>query len=632
MKYGLIKVAAASPRIRVADTAFNSQAMVECAHRVAKENVGVLVFPELSMTAYTANDLLFSESLLAGAEQGVIDYMEQTKDLPLISFLGVPVSTFGRIYNCAAAICEGKLLGLVPKYALGNYGEFNESRWYARPMAQNLPLCYAGQETMIGTNLIFSCTSMPELKIAAEICEDIWVSEPISCRHTAAGANLIVNLCASDEFFGKSALRRDMTRVQSKRACCAYVLADAGDGESSTDLVFAGNHIMCSLGEVVAEKAPFSEGDTLIATLDLGTVHSRRLRANFSPDTTGYLYPAFTLPLQKTEIFPRPDAYPFIPKDGSGMETALAIQSHALASRMRHIHAKCAILGLSGGLDSTWAVIVAKKAVELLGMPASAVLAVTMPCFGTSSRTKNNAIALADALGVTLMEVNISQAVTQHLRDLGHDTVTPDLTFENAQARERTQVLMDLSNAKGGLVVGTGDLSEGALGWCTYNGDHMSLYSVNGSVPKTLMRHITLAYAQQSPEPLKSILIDVVGTPVSPELLPPKDDQISQVTEDIIGAYELHDFFLWHIMQNGSSAKKILRLAESAFEGYFDRETIRQTLIKFLRRFFSQQFKRSCMPDGPKVTQVSLSPRGDLRMPSDACGALWLKEIENPEE
>ena len=629
MKNGLIKVAAAAPRIRVADTPFNTNSLIDCATAAAKEGAGVVVFPEMVMTAYTANDLVFSESLLNGAEDGMAHYIEATKDLPIISFVGVPVRAHGRIYNCAAAVCSGKLLGLVPKCALGNYGEFNESRWYAHPMSYTVPLFYAGQNTYLGTDLIFTCDVMPELTIAAEICEDIWVSEPISCRHTSAGANLIVNLCASDEFFGKSALRRDMTRVQSKRACCAYVLADAGEGESTTDLVFAGNHIMCQLGDVVAEKAPFSDGDTLLATLDLGTVASRRLRANFEPETQGYMYISFTLPLVETPIYPKPDPTPFIPADGSGCETALGIQVAALAARIRHVNAKCAILGVSGGLDSTLALIVAVKAMEKLGRPASDVLSVTMPCFGTSNRTKNNAVALTEALGATLLTIPVGEAVTVHLRDLGHDIENHDVTYENAQARERTQVLMDLANQRGGLVVGTGDLSELALGWCTYNGDHMSMYSVNGSIPKTLMRHMLTVYANQCEAPLSDILKDIVSTPVSPELLPPKEGQITQVTEDIVGSYDLHDFFIWHMLLGGASAKKMLRLAEAAFEGVYHPTTIKNTLKIFLRRFFSQQFKRSCMPDGPKVTQVSLSPRGDLRMPSDASAAIWLAELED---
>ncbi len=628
MKDGLIRVAASAPRIRVADTVYNASQLIDAAHRAAKEKVGVLVFPEMSMTAYTANDLLFFDSLLRGAEQGLLRYMKETAELPLLSFVGVPVRAFGRIYNCAAAVSGGKLLGLVPKYALGNYGEFNESRWYAHPMQETVDFRFAEQDTYLGTDLIFTCKEMPSLTVAAEICEDIWVSEPISCRHTTAGANLIVNLCASDEFFGKSALRRDMTRVQSKRACCAYVLADAGEGESTTDLVFAGNHIICQLGEVVAEKAPFSEGDTLVATLDTDMIDARRSRANFEPVTAGYRYIPFSLPLTETRISPKPAPFPFIPEDGSALDTAMGIQSVALASRVRHIGAKTMVLGVSGGLDSTLALLVACHAADRLGMPREQILAVTMPCFGTSERTKSNAVKLSEALGVTLRTVPIGASVTQHLYDIGHPLHVHDATYENAQARERTQVLMDLANKENGLVVGTGDLSELALGWATYNGDHMSMYSVNASIPKTLIRHMTTAYANRSQEPLRSILLDIVNTPVSPELLPPKDGEIAQVTENIVGPYELHDFFIWHFLQNGASAKKLLRLAEAAFEGVYTREEIKGTLKIFIRRFFSQQFKRSCMPDGPKVTQVSLSPRGDWRAPSDASAALWLSELE----
>lgn len=628
MKQGLVKVSAAAPRIRVADTDFNAKALVECAKRAAASQCGVLVFPEMSMTAYTANDLLFLDTLLRGAEEGLAYYMEQTKELPLLSFVGVPVRAFGRIYNCAAAISYGRLLGLVPKYALGNYGEFNESRWYAHPMDETVEFCYAGQDTFLGTDLIFCCEEVPSLTVAAEICEDIWVSEPISCRHTTAGANLIVNLCASDEFFGKSALRRDMTRVQSKRACCAYVLADAGEGESTTDLVFAGNHIICQLGDVVAEKAPFSEGDTLSATLDMDMIASRRTRANFEPITSGYRYIGFSLPLTETEISPKPAPYPFIPADGSGLDTALGIQSVALASRVRHIGAKTLILGVSGGLDSTLALLVACEAVDRLGMSRESILGVTMPCFGTSERTKNNAVKLSEALGITLRTIPIGASVTQHLYDIAHNINIHDATYENAQARERTQVLMDLANKENGLVVGTGDLSELALGWATYNGDHMSMYSVNASIPKTLVRHMVSEYAKRSEEPLSGILLDIVNTPVSPELLPPREGEISQVTENIVGPYELHDFFIWHLLQNGASAKKLVRLAEAAFEGIYTREEIIGTLRIFIRRFFSQQFKRSCMPDGPKVTQVSLSPRGDWRAPSDANATLWLRELD----
>lgn len=631
MKDGMIRVAAASPRIRVADPEGNIAKMIGRAKELSADGVRVLVFPELSVCGYTANDLLFSETLLRGCEEAAVAYLRETADLPLLSFIGVPVEAFGRLYNCAAAVCHGKLLGLVPKHALGNYGEFCESRWFARPERTPVEVTYAGQTTLLGCDQIFCCDEVPSLKVAAEVCEDIWVSTPISCSHTAAGATLVVNLCASDEFFGKSALRRDMTKMQSRKSPCAYVLCDAYEGESVTDMVFAGNHVMCCLGEVIAEKEPFSEGDSLVATLDMGGVVSARLRANFTPKTEGYRYHRFSLPVADTLIDPAPARYPFIPADGSGCDTVLGIQTAALASRMRHVGAKRLLLGISGGLDSTLALLVSVMACRKLGLAPDAVHALTMPCFGTSRRTRDNAQILCEALGVTFDCIDIKEAVTGHLRDIGHAPDVYDTAYENAQARERTQVLMDLANAEGGLVVGTGDLSELALGWATYGGDHLSMYAVNGSVPKTLIRHVLSVYAERCKKEntvLSAVLRDIVNTPVSPELLPPKEGEISQVTENIVGPYELHDFFIWHMIHRGASPKKVLRLAKAAFAGEYTEEQIRATLRIFVRRFLSQQFKRSCMPDGPKVTQVSFSPRGDWRMPSDAVSGLWMKEIE----
>lgn len=630
MKDGFIRVAASSPRIRVADPENNINAFIQKAKEAASDGVRVLIFPELSVCGYTANDLLFSDILLRGCEAAVTAYLRETADLPLLSFLGVPVQAFGRLYNCAAAVCGGKLLGLVPKHALGNYGEFCESRWFARPERAPVTVTYAGQQVQLGCDQIFCCAQMPSLAVAAEICEDIWVSTPISCHHTAAGATLVVNLCASDEFFGKSELRRNMTLMQSRKSHCAYVLCDAGEGESVTDMVFSGNHIMCQMGEIISEKPPFSEGDTLVATLDMGLVENQRLRANFTPKTEGYLYHRFSLPVGTTVIDPLPARFPFIPADGSGCDTVLAIQSAALASRMRHVGAKRLLLGISGGLDSTLALLVSVMACRKVGLPASAVHALTLPCFGTSARTRGNAQILCEALGVSFDCVDIRQAVTQHLSDIGHPLDLYDAAYENAQARERTQVLMDLANAEGGLVVGTGDLSELALGWATYGGDHLSMYAVNASVPKTLIRHVLSVYADRcaSTDPtLSQVLCDIVNTPVSPELLPPKEGEISQITEDLVGPYELHDFFIWHTLRGGASPKKVYRLACAAFADVYTPGQIKATLQIFVRRFLSQQFKRSCMPDGPKVTHISLSPRGDLRMPSDACANLWMKEL-----
>ncbi|MBP5209650.1 MAG: NAD(+) synthase, partial [Clostridia bacterium] len=599
--------------------------------RAADAGARVVVFPELSLCAYTAYDLLFSQTLIDGCERALTDYIAQTADLPVISFVGLPVRAFGRLYNCAAAVCRGELLGLVPKFALGDYGEFCESRWFARPARTPVPIEYAGQTTALGCDQIFVCREAPDLAIAAEICEDVWVSAPVSCSHTAAGATTVVNLCASDEFFGKSELRRQLTVMQSRKACCAYVLADAGEGESTTDMVFAGNHIACQLGDVLAEKAPFSDGDTLFCTLDVGAVAMNRLRANFVCHTDGYRFRSFSLPLTECEILPAPDRMPFVPRDGSGPRTALAIQTTALASRMRHVGARSLIVGLSGGLDSTLALLVCVRAADKVGLDRRSVYAVTLPCFGTSARTRGNAEALARALGVSFETVDIGDAVARHLDDIGHPRDLCDVTYENAQARERTQVLFDLANARGGLVVGTGDLSELALGWTTYGGDHLSMYGVNASVPKTLVRAIVAdcAAAAATEDPaLGRTLTDILDTPVSPELLPPKDGEITQSTEALIGPYELHDFFLWHLVRNGPSPRKILRLTRAAFGGVYDDATIRRTLALFLRRFFAQQFKRSCLPDGPKVTAVSLSPRSDWRMPSDASADLWLSELD----
>lgn len=636
MKDGFLKVAAATPRIRVADCAYNTARVIELMGEAMDAGVSLCVFPELVLTGYTCGDLFLQEALLCAAEDGLTRILEHSARSPMVIAVGLPVQVDNALYNCAAICCRGQLLGLVPKQNIPNYSEFYEARHFtsgAGMVTRTVTMC--GQQVPLGVDLLFRCRTMPSLVIGCEICEDLWVPAPPSGQLAEAGATVIVNLSASDELIGKAAYRRQLVTGQSARLACGYLYADAGLGESTQDLVFAGHNLICENGTMLAESERFTTG--LITTeLDLGRIaHERRRMNTFGQSQTHMTDIYFDLPLRETQLTRVFAQTPFVPADQSDLaarcEEILHLQAVGLATRLRHTRAKSAVIGLSGGLDSTLALIVTVHAFDLLGWPRSNIQTVTMPCFGTTRRTKSNAEQLAEAYGTSLRCVDIKAAVTQHFADIGQDPDTLDVTFENAQARQRTYILMDIANKMGGLVIGTGDLSELALGWATYNGDHMSMYGVNASIPKTLVRYLTSFEASRAPDGLREILLDVLGTPVSPELLPPKDGEISQKTEELVGPYELHDFFLYYMLRFGYPPRKLYRIACRAFEGVHSRATVKKWLVTFIRRFFAQQFKRSCLPDGPKVGTVTLSPRGDWRMPSDAVSEVWLKEAENLE-
>ena len=630
MTDGFFRVAAATPKIRVADCGQNADAVLALMKECEKRRVGAVAFPELCLTGYTCGDLFRGRTLLAGAENALAGLLEQTKGINLLAFVGLPVAVGPELYNCAAAICHGRLLGLAAKTYLPNYSEFYEARHFSpAPPFGEATLC--GQTVPLGGGLVFRCETVPGLAVGAEICEDLWVPAPPSQKLAAAGATVVFNLSASDETIGKAGYRRALVTGQSGRLICAYVYAGAGEGESTTDMVFAGERLVAENGTLLAKAEPFTAGLT-VADIDLQRLAQERRRmttwhgsadartVSFSLDE-----PAFT-PERK---FPR---LPFVPDDRNDLEERcemiLNLQAEGLKTRLAHTGLRHAVLGVSGGLDSTLALLVTVRAFDRLGLGRKGVMAVTMPGFGTTARTKSNAQKLAELLGTDFRTVPIGESVSLHFRDIGHDPAVRDVTYENAQARERTQVLMDLANQCGGLVIGTGDLSEMALGWATYNGDHMSMYGVNCSVPKTLVRHLVAHAAENSPAEVRAVLEDVLATPVSPELLPPENGEIAQKTEHIVGPYELHDFFLYYMLRFGFSPSKIYRMAAASFCGVYDAATVKKWLREFYRRFFSSQFKRSALPDGPKVGSVTLSQRGDWRMPSDASANLWLKEID----
>ncbi len=631
MKYGFVKAAAVTPRIRVADTAYNAEVTAEAVKQAAQLGARIIVTPELGLTAYTCADLFAQPVLLAGAESALETVLARCAGLDAVYAVGLPVRCRGKLYNCAAVAHGGTLLGIVPKTNLPNYGEFYEQRWFAPAPAETGRVTIAGRTVPFGSRLLFDCGLFC---LGAEICEDLWAPCPPSVGLALAGAQVILNLSASDETIGKDAYRRDLVRGQSARLHCAYLYADAGMGESSTDMVFASHNLIAENGTLLAQSPLFGNG-VAVTEIDVERLDFDRRRTNTFPprQDADYETVAFGLELSETALTRTVSRTPFIPADTrdreSRCETILNIQAEGLARRLSHAHAKSAVVGISGGLDSCLALLVSVRAMEKLGRAASEVTAVTMPCFGTTKRTKSNAEILTHALGAKLRTVPVSALVSQHFADIGHDPEDHSVTYENAQARARTYVLMDIANQEGGLVVGTGDLSELALGWATYNGDHMSMYGVNASVPKTLIRHIVRWYADEAGEGvLRDVLLDILATPVSPELLPAKDGEIAQRTEDLVGPYELHDFILYYALRWGFAPGKVLHLMEYAFHGAYDRETLIRWLRNFYRRFFMQQYKRSCLPDGPKVGSVALSPRGDLRMPSDACAELWLREID----
>ncbi len=633
MRDGFIKVAAGTPDIRVADCNFNANSAVSLVDKANSAGAKLLCLPELCLTGYTCGDLFFQDSLLWAAEAALELCLRLTAETKLLFALGLPVQLDGRLHNCAAVCFRGKLLGLVPKTAVANYGEFQDSRWFSGGEKPCREINFAGRTAPFGTNLLFPCPAMPGLCVGVEICEDLWVSAPPSTALAANGATVILNLSANCELAAKSSYRRDLVRIQSAKLLCGYIYANAGEGESTTDLVFSGHSFIAENGAILAEKR--FENGLILSELDINhLVFSRRRINSEASDTVKDFCPIpFELEEKETKLTRDIPKLPFVPEDeelrAKRCEEIITIAAFGLKKRIQHTGAKKLVLGISGGLDSTLAMLISVKAMSLLGMPGEDLIAVTMPGFGTSRRTRANAESLVSQLGAKLRTVSIDAAVRQHFADIGHDENDRNVVYENAQARERTQVLMDIANGCDGLVIGTGDMSELALGWATYNGDHMSMYGVNAGIPKTLVRHLVSYYAQTTDNAgLSAILKDVLATPVSPELLPAQQGDISQKTEELVGPYELHDFFLYHLIRWGSRPKKVLRMAEYAFAGEYDRETIRSWEKVFIKRFFAQQFKRSCLPDGPKVGTLSLSPRGDWRMPSDAVCSEWLKELE----
>ena len=634
MKDGFITVATATPQVAVADCEANAQAILACINEMAAAHAKVMVLPELCITGYTCSDLFWQTKLLDEAEAALSAIAEGSRQVDALIAVGMPLRVAGKLLNVAAILCRGKVLGFVPKVNLPAYNEFYETRHFTSGSADMGTVQFCGEEIPVGTNLLFSCENVVDLCVAAEICEDLWVPNPPSVQHALAGASVICNLSASDEMVGKGSYRRDLVAGQSARLVCAYLYATAGEGESTTDLVFGGQNLIAENGTVLAESATF-ENETNVATIDVQRLVSERRRMSTFPaaESKEYREISFALAEEETKLARFFDADPFVPSNADQLsdrcEEILNIQALGLKKRLAHTHAKSAVVGISGGLDSTLALLVTARAFDMLGLPRKGIVAVTMPGFGTTDRTYNNAGAMITSLGATFKEVPIAKAVMQHFADIDHDASIHDATYENSQARERTQILMDIANQANGFVIGTGDLSELALGWATYNGDHMSMYAVNASVPKTLVRHLVRHYADTSAdEVLAGVLYDVLDTPVSPELLPPEDGAISQKTEDLVGPYELHDFFLYQMLRMCFPPAKIYRVAKEAFAGRYSNETILKWLRTFYWRFFSQQFKRSCLPDGPKVGSVAVSPRGDLRMPSDACVSAWIKEVE----
>lgn len=634
MKQGFVKVAAVTPKIRVADTRYNAEQICDGIRKAAAQGAKVIVFPELCITGYTCGDLFLQEKLLLEAKEALFKIAGFTKDFDSVVFVGLPFAYRGKLYNVAAAISRGEILGLVPKVYLPNYNEFYEARHFYRGMEQPVEAELSeNRKVLMGTRLLFGCKEMPDFVIAAEICEDLWTPEPPSIRHARNGASLIVNLSASDETTGKDIYRRELVGGQSARLLCGYLYASAGDGESTQDVVYSGHSLIAENGRILKEARRFTN-EIICTEIDVQRIMTERRRmTTFETLTDEYCLIPFSLQIEETELTREINPMPFVPQSKRDREKRcdeiLSIQAMGLKKRLEHTNCKTAVVGISGGLDSTLALLVIVRAFDALGIGHRNIKAVTMPGFGTTDRTYDNAVQLIRSLGADFMEVDIKEAVTVHFKDINQDAALHDVTYENSQARERTQILMDIANKTGGMVIGTGDLSELALGWATYNGDHMSMYAVNASVPKTLVRHLVRYYADTcGDEELKKVLLDVLDTPVSPELLPPEDGKISQKTEDIVGPYELHDFFLYNMLRQGYAPAKVYRLAKVAFAGNYDDTVILKWLKTFYRRFFSQQFKRSCLPDGPKVGSVAVSPRGDLRMPSDASARIWLEELE----
>lgn len=634
MKDHFLRVACMTPQVVVADPLANEQNIRKLMDEAIVEGASIAVFPELSLTGYTCQDLFLQESLLNAALQSLSSLAEYTAGRNLLAFVGLPYRYQNCLYNVVAAIGNGRILGLIPKTHIPNYAEYYERRHFS-PAPSETTMVTEGMDfpTPFGTHILFECNQMPECRIGVELCEDLWVPNPPSVSHAMNGATIIVNASASAESICKADYRKNLVKMHSGSLVCAYLYADAGEGESTQDLIFSGHHLIAENGTILAESKRYSS-EAIYADIDLERLVNDRMRmTTFINRQDGYYHVPFSLDVQDLRLFRHIDSMPFVPSDetlrDARCEEILTMQAMGLKKRLQHTNAQSAIVGISGGLDSTLALLVTAKTFQMLNMDPSHIIAVTMPCFGTTSRTKQNACQLAEALHLTLKEISIEAAVTQHFTDIGQPKDTYNVVYENSQARERTQVLMDLANMYNGLVIGTGDLSELALGWATYNGDHMSMYAVNASVPKTLIKHLIDYYARTCEnETVSKVLLDVLSTPISPELLPPVNDEISQETECLVGPYKLHDFFLYYVLRHGFAPQKIYRLAKCAFDEEFSEKDILFWLKNFYKRFFSQQYKRSCLPDGPKIGSVTLSPRGDFRMPSDACMQLWLRELD----
>lgn len=649
MKEQFIKVGAATPHIRVADPAYNTTQIIAEMKQADHAGCKLVVFPELCLTGYTCGDLFLQDNLLQAALAGLQQILHFSENLDMISLVGLPFLHHEQLYNVAAVIHQGELLGLIPKTCIPNYSEFYEGRHFSPAPAEwsyiDIPeLGQQGNLVLFGSQLLFTADNLPGFTLGIEICEDLWTPLPPSCGLAIHGATIIANLSASDETTGKDSYRKDLVTGQSARLICGYIYADAGIGESSTDLVFAGHNLIAENGSLLSEASRFADDQFICSEFDLGRLASERQRittyhaqnnsSNLALTKQIYQVREFHFrDIQQTKLTRIYSRTPFVPHSKQDRDhrcdEILNIQAMGLRKRLEHTHCNHAVIGISGGLDSTLALLVTVKAFDMLGLDHSGILAVTMPCFGTTDRTYQNACTLTQRLGATLQEVPIHEAVDLHFRDIGHDPENHDITYENAQARQRTLILMDLANQMNGMVIGTGDMSELALGWATYNGDHMSMYGVNCSVPKTLVRYLVQYYAETTSDlSLQKVLLDVLDTPVSPELLPPKDGKIAQKTEDIVGPYELHDFFLYYLIRFGYTPTKIYRLARYTFADAYSDDIIYHWLRIFYQRFFTQQFKRSCLPDGPKVGSVALSPRGDWRMPSDASANLWMSELD----
>ncbi len=640
MNYGFVRAAAAVPQLKVANCGFNGENIISLILKAEDGNVQFVVFPELSITGYTCGDLFHQQALLLDAEMQLNDILEKTRGTSTIAVVGLPVYLDSQIFNCAAVIQSGKILGIVPKTYIPGYSEFYEERWFAsgvKAISKEVQLC--GQKIPFGTDLLFEAYNARGISFGIEICEDLWVPVPPSSKQAVAGAVLLFNPSASNEIIGKYEYRRELVRQQSGRCIAGYVYSSAGVGESTTDVVYGGHAMIAEYGSILAESERFSsEGQLIVSEIDAEKLSNDRLK-NTSFMEVMQEKPFRRVPfdlrkIQITGVERNIDPHPFVPSNAgirdNRCQEIFAIQTSGLAKRMRHTNSKYAVIGISGGLDSTLALLVTVKTFDMLRIPRKNICAVTMPGFGTTNETYTNALQLMRSMDVSIREIDIKAACLQHFKDIGHDEGVHDVTYENVQARERTQLLMDIANKLNGLVIGTGDLSELALGWCTYNGDHMSMYAVNCSIPKTLVKFLVQWVADNVVDKdSKDILYRILNTPISPELLPPDPDgKINQKTEDIVGPYELHDFFMYHMLRYGAGPRKILFLAEQAFKGAYPGEVIKEWLKVFIKRFFSQQFKRSCLPDGPKVGTISLSPRGDWRMPSDADSASWLKELQ----